>query len=469
MRLTLSSLPLFALSSSQAVWNTGDGTRWRENKGITSASVSEGVVNLTTSELGENGEVLGAFQGCDRLESVTLPESLRSIGASAFNACALKHVHVPFNVGEVLAGTFFGCEALETVKMDGGSLMQLSESVFEDCVSLRSVVLPLSLKSIGKDAFRSCSSLSDLNLKDLSGLERIEISAFQACGSLAILDLPESLKRIGEEAFNGCSSIKSVSLPSSVETVGERAFQDCSNLASVDCSNAGSIEQIKEQAFGGCSSLTTFKLPPSLKTIEKNTFMDCGSLSQVELPSSLETIKEFAFSGCSSLRTIKITPTLETIKKYAFKGCSKELTLTHADEAKIREKMLKRLADMTKSGVISKVVNASGVTMDLAKEKKDATASELKKARTELQEKEEEIRSLKNQVNALKAKHEGKRSEARTRSAFVSQGTTQRSSFKFVSLSRMMSRQRRPSGREKPVAANAVSSRKKRKKRHGTT
>ena len=93
--------PLLALVSSQAVWNTGDGAKyageWNEertipNETITSAIVSDGVVDLSTGVRYDNGEEIGVFQYCTKLKTARLPKSLRKVGDWAFNGCsALVH------------------------------------------------------------------------------------------------------------------------------------------------------------------------------------------------------------------------------------------------------------------------------------------------------------------------------------------------------------------------------------------
>ena len=173
MRLTLLSLPLPSLVSSQAVWNTGDGPKWVDNKTITSATVTDGVVDLSTGVHYSSGQEKGVFQYCRKLETARLPESLKKIGESAFRYCkALVHVDIPSGVNEIGEKAFGECSSLETVTIPEG-VVHLPDSIFYKCKSLKSVKLPTSLEVIGWDAFNFCHSLATVNFHDLKGLETI--------------------------------------------------------------------------------------------------------------------------------------------------------------------------------------------------------------------------------------------------------------------------------------------------------
>ena len=179
MRLTLLSLPLLPLVPSQAVWNTGDGAKYagedyrHPNETITSAVVADGVVDLSTGEVHEDGLGKGVFQYCSKVETVRLPESLRNIGDFAFHYCeALVHVDISSGVNEIGKGAFHWCLSLETVTIPEG-VVHLPDSIFNECKSLESVKLPSSLEVIGWDAFNFCRSLATVNFHDLKGLKTI--------------------------------------------------------------------------------------------------------------------------------------------------------------------------------------------------------------------------------------------------------------------------------------------------------
>ena len=159
-------------SSYQAVWSGGDGpdaAKWCDNASVTSAVVSDGIVNMEICFMLD----CGVFVGCYNLRAVRLPESLRKIGESAFQGCsALVHVDIPSGVNEFGEGAFHSCSSLETVTIPEG-VVHLPDSIFNECESLKSVKLPTSLEVIGWDAFNFCRSLATVNFHDLKGLKTI--------------------------------------------------------------------------------------------------------------------------------------------------------------------------------------------------------------------------------------------------------------------------------------------------------
>ena len=183
-------------SSYEGVWSgAGDGAKFFEDKSLTAAVVSDGVVDLQSGESDEfNGQDLGVFAYCTKLEAVKLPESLRRIGQNAFSNCeALVHVDIPSGLTEICDRAFFGCKSIETVIVPDG-IVDLPNYTFMSCESLKSVHLPSSIKTIGASAFSRCSSLTAINSGALEGVARIGMNAFYCCSSLTTLKLPPTLK-----------------------------------------------------------------------------------------------------------------------------------------------------------------------------------------------------------------------------------------------------------------------------------
>ena len=262
MRLTLLSLPLLSLVSSQAVWSAGDGTKWLCDEAITSAIVADDVADLSTGEENEGGEEKGVFQHCSRLEAVRLPESLIKIGNYAFNCCdALLHVDfIPSGVNELGKGAFSWCKSLETVTIPEG-IVDLPNFTFYCCTSLMSVKLPSSLKTIGRYVFQSNLRLATINDDALEGVTEIGHHAFFKCSSLKSFKLPPLLKTLEAHAFHGCESLSKVELPSSLESMKEYAVTGCAPNLCIDLPET--IMNIKPGALQGCR----IRLPTSLSML----------------------------------------------------------------------------------------------------------------------------------------------------------------------------------------------------------
>lgn len=150
-----------------------------------------------------------AFAGCPISGSLSMPDSLKSIGSYAFLDCASLR-EVSFS--------------------DNSKLTSIGIGVFQKCSSLESIRLPQSLQTIRGVAFYQ-AGLKKLALPN--AVKTIEAGAFYGCSALSELLFPTSLQTIGDYAFQGCSSLQEVRVPSTLLSVGDYAFADCDNVSKV--------------------------------------------------------------------------------------------------------------------------------------------------------------------------------------------------------------------------------------------
>ena len=188
------------------------------------------------------------------------------------------------------------------VKHDGKTYTVTAVSDYAFCANseLLSVVIPASVKAIGKGAFMQCYRLQSVQLPP--ALTEISDYLF-AESSLPAVTLPGKVKHIGESAFNSCR-LKSLNIPNSVETIGRGAFSSNRQLEELTMGN--SVTTIGEGAFSLCPALRSFSFPHSLKTIEPQAFNECGALTTVTIPASVTSIGSGAFSNCEGLTSIKV-------------------------------------------------------------------------------------------------------------------------------------------------------------------
>ena len=227
--------------------------------------------------------------------SYFIPESVTSIGNSAFSGCAsLSSIEIPDSVASI------------------------GDCAFEDCASLSSIVFPNSITSIGDRAFGGCTSLSSLVIPE--SVTSIGNSAFSGCASLSSIVIPNSVTSIGDWAFGDCTSLSSIVVPDSVTSIGNEAFWGCISLTNIVIPN--SVTCIGALAFSGCVSLSSIVIPNSVASIGDSAFGDCASLSSVVIPNSVTSIGHWAFSGCTSLSNIVIPNSVTYIGQRAFYGCN---------------------------------------------------------------------------------------------------------------------------------------------------
>ncbi|MBE6565866.1 MAG: leucine-rich repeat domain-containing protein [Ruminococcaceae bacterium] len=244
----------------------------------------------TVTEIGEY-----AFRGSS-LVSITLPEGLLVIGDTAFSDCdSLKEITIPASA-KIGKRAFEGCYALRRVILSEG-IQAIAPYTFQDCWLLESVSLPDSLRSIGEMAFYDCSQLKEIHIPP--SVTSIGEHAFSFCGSLKSITLPKRLMRIEIGTFAYCYRLESVIIPSGVTQIRDGAFRECNKLLSVSIPD--SVVVMGDYVFGNCSSLERITLPEGLTVIGENMFSGCGALQEVNIPDSVRRIGENAFEGCDKL------------------------------------------------------------------------------------------------------------------------------------------------------------------------
>ena len=132
--------------------------------------------------------------------------------------------------------------------------------------------------------------------------------------------IPGSVTTIGVNAFRGCTSLTQVTIPGSVKDIGRYAFSDCTRLTQVSIHD--SVTDIGMETFYGCTSLTQVTIPGSVTSIGVNVFRGCTSLTQVTIPSAVTDIGWWTFYGCANLTHVSIPNSVKSIGHGAFEHCS---------------------------------------------------------------------------------------------------------------------------------------------------
>ncbi len=173
-----------------------------------------------------------AFDGCDRLEKVVIPQGVTGIEKYAFNNCSkLTEIHIPDTVETIGEYAFSGCSALTEIK------------------------LPDSISSLGTRAFSRCSGLASIAIP--SGVSVIEPYTFEENTSLAEVVIPESVVTIGDYAFTGCSALPEINIPKGVVTIGKGAFANCSSMKTATIPE--SVTNFGESVFAFIRNKVTIK------------------------------------------------------------------------------------------------------------------------------------------------------------------------------------------------------------------
>lgn len=153
-------------------------------------------------------------------------------------------------VGRILSGAFGNCSTLRTISLPD-TVDSIGDYAFCFCISLESVVIPDSVTEIGISAFDTCSSLASVRIP--RSVTEIGFSAFNECELLGWAVIPDSVDHIGSELFRGCRNMREFVIPSTVKSIGDRAFIRCSGLESIVIPDT--IKYIGDSAFLLCTAL----------------------------------------------------------------------------------------------------------------------------------------------------------------------------------------------------------------------
>ena len=353
---------------------TGPDTYWGDayRNGTTTVSIPEYITyNSKTYKVTSIGG--SAFYGCQKLTSITIPNSVTSIGDYAFRYCTgLTSVTIPNSVTSIGGGAFANCSGLTSVIIPS-SVTSIGGSAFWACYSLTSITIPSSVTNIGGYAFQHCTALSRVNIDNIESwcsisfehsyeddfysnplyfahslylnnteitelvisdnIKTINDGAFFNCTNLTSVTLQNGIMSIGGYTFNGCTGLTSIEIPNSVTSIGGNAFSNCSNLMKVTINSNAIVSKSYSSKnnigtiFG--AQVSEYIIGEGVTSIGSCAFNGCRSLTSISIPNSVTAIGDWAFYGCSSLSSFTIGNSLTSIGNNAFEECTglTEITL----------------------------------------------------------------------------------------------------------------------------------------------
>ncbi|ELY2017176.1 leucine-rich repeat domain-containing protein [Flavobacterium psychrophilum] len=158
--------------------------------------------------------------------------AVTAIGTGAFHSSRLTSVTIPNSVTTIGRSAFYNCTRLISISIPN-SVTHIEDSTFSYCSGLISITIPNSVDGIGNAAFSYCTGLRSITIPN--SMTSIGNGTFSHCSSLTSVIIPNSVTSIGYAAFSYCSRLASVIIPNSVTSIREYAFSDCTSLASINC------------------------------------------------------------------------------------------------------------------------------------------------------------------------------------------------------------------------------------------
>ena len=188
--------------------------------------------SLTSVTIPNSVTSIGEYAFYDtRLASVTISNGVTSIGDYAFASTRLTSVTIPNSVTSIGKNAFYGSGLLTSVTISN-SVTSIGDYAFAD-TRLASVTIPNSVTSIGNYTFFDCNSLASVTIPN--SVKSIGVHAFSYCRNLTSVTIPNSVKSIGVHAFSYCRNLTSVTIPNSVTSIGSKAFYECTGITDVYC------------------------------------------------------------------------------------------------------------------------------------------------------------------------------------------------------------------------------------------
>lgn len=235
-----------------------------------------------------------------------------SIGDQAFAGINLRSVTLPNSITSIGINPFCNCLFLEKIYISP------DHPIF---VTIDDVLYSMPERKLLSYPIKKNTSSFSIP----KGIISIGDYAFNLCNEITNVIIPESITSIGNNAFSGCKNLKTVSIPNGVQSIGEFSFSGCTNLRNVEISN--SVTSIGKASFSFCTELSQINLPNNLLSIEDGTFSFCEKITSITLPDSVTKIGKIAFAFCSSLTSIQLPNSISYIESDSFSGCP-NLTLT---------------------------------------------------------------------------------------------------------------------------------------------
>ena len=286
------------------------------------------------------------FDGNSELQNVTIGKGVKYIGESAFRNCGTSDdvtelkVKMGVNVDSLAANAFQNCKKLQTISLP--STLKVIESQAFNNSGLTALSIPTSVKRLGYYAFYQCDSLTSVRIEEsneplvfATGYSRsfgytkpktvfygrnvirtgdyVNERIFNKVTDLTIGDM---VTEIPDYMFDGNVELQNATIGAGVKHIGLSAFYSCGtseDVTELKVEMGVNVDSLAANAFYNCQKLKTINLPSTLKVIESSAFRGSG-LTELYIPASVKRLGYYAFLDCNSLASINIEASNEPLE-----------------------------------------------------------------------------------------------------------------------------------------------------------
>lgn len=330
-------------------------------------------------QLGSGLKSIGkyAFLNQQKLRTVTIPNTLESIGEGAFLNTAIHSVTISDgrtksltigkyafaltdiegftvtskciiddgvfahcynlvgvtledNITKIPAYTFYNCRLLENVTKTS-DITEIGEKAFKGCKTLESEKyqgIVENTTKIGNYAFSGCNGLTGTVTVN-SCVEDLGNNVFNSCENIEVVNIEAELTKIPDGTFDKCRSLTDVTKPNTITEIGQKAFYDCTSLNIADSNQTvknhilSNVTKIDNYAFSGCSGISgELSLGNGLVNLGDYVFSRCSALASVVLEHNYDKLPEGTFSECTLLNNVTMPESITELGKKAFYNCA---------------------------------------------------------------------------------------------------------------------------------------------------
>ena len=290
----------------------------------------------------------GAFTDVTNLKVIIIPNSVTSLLPSAFSGTGITSIELPESIKTIGITAFARCKNLEYVKIPS-TINNIDLYAFRQCTNLKKVIIPESVTNIhSSNPFEECEDVviyckvgttaeqyaKNHNIEHILYNESGDFEyAINANGTITIIgyngtaeeiEVPNKIDgkivtELGDKVFYNKTNLKKITLPEGITNIGNYTFENCISLVTINI--PATVRTIGKRAFNGCTDLTDIIIPEGVNTINEGTFSGCMKLSNIRLPNTITSIGDDVFSSCMAMKEFIVPDGVVAIGSNTFYQC----------------------------------------------------------------------------------------------------------------------------------------------------